>query len=147
MTDRRGFLQIGLAGAVSLPFAALGARGLAPVVPLSYYKAIFDERFPASIAWARDLDRRGVPVHGIRGDVTALWYHDLYFRWKRGPVRIAGVTTKESLFCLELLARDAGLRVIDRHERDDGLVAWSIGPRGEQHGDTTSTRREPARFF
>jgi hypothetical protein len=136
MTGRRAFLQIGLAGAVLLPLAA--ARGVrlepeatfdGPAAPVPLYKVIFDERFPASVAFALDVNRRGIPMHGIRGDITALWYHDLYFQWKNRPAPIAGVTTNESLFCLEMLARDAGLRVTHRRDLDEGLVSWSIGPK------------------
>jgi hypothetical protein len=76
------------------------------------------------------VNRRGIPIHGIRGDITALWYHDLYFHWRNEPTPIAGITTSESLFCLELLARDAGLRVTSRRALDERLVAWSIGPKG-----------------
>src|SRR2546425_12044448 len=130
MTNRREFLQIGLAGAAIVPLAAFGRPAYAPAAsPL--YKAIFDERFPASIAFALELNRRGIPIHGIRGDITALWYHDLYFQWRGGPVAIAGMTTNESLFCLEVLGRDAGLRVTDRRAIADGLVSWSMRPRGD----------------
>jgi len=129
MVSRRAFLEIGATGAVFLPVALISRSQCARETAAPFYKAIFDERFPASIAFAQDLNRRGVPVHGIRGDITALWYHDLYFQWKKGPAPIDGVTTSESLFCLELLARDAGLRVTRRQELGDGLVSWSIGRR------------------
>jgi hypothetical protein len=127
MTSRRDVLRIGVAGAVLLPFDWLEAWWARARDPL--YKFIFDERFPTSVALARDVNGRGIRIHGIRGDVTALWYSDLYFRWKDGPAPIAGITTKDSLFCLELLARDASLRVTDRRALDEGLVSWSIGPK------------------
>jgi len=94
------------------------------------HKAVFDERFPSSVAFARAWHRLGAPVHGIRGDVTSLWYDDLYHAWKRGPFALAGMTTAESLFCLETLARDAGHCVTSRQPHEDGLVSWTIGPRG-----------------
>jgi len=79
MPSRRKFVQIALAGAALAPLAIRDALdGFAGVSP-RLYKAIFDKRFPASIAFSLDAERRGVPVHGIEGDVTALWYHDLYF--------------------------------------------------------------------
>ncbi len=136
MTSRREFLQIGLMGAALVPVATVGGRRLrpeatfdGPAAPAPLYKMIFDERFPASVAFAQDASRRGIPVHGIRGDITALWYHDLYFQWKDYPAPLAGMTTNESLFCLEMLARDAGLRVTARRVLDERLVSWSIGPR------------------
>lgn len=129
MTSRREVLQVGLAGAMLLPLATLGGLWRASAAPAPIYKVIFDERFPASVALARELNVRGIRMHGIRGDVTALWYHDLYFQWRAGPAHVVGVTTNEALFCLDTLARDAGHRVTHRRSLDEGLVSWSIGPR------------------
>ena len=47
----------------------------------------------------------------IKGDITDLYFHDLSLRWNRGPTTIAGLSTKASLFCLEMLARDRGMRL------------------------------------
>jgi hypothetical protein len=128
MSSRRIFLQIALAGATLASLAMRDALDRSAGASSRLYKAIFDRRFPASVAFGLDAERRGVPVHGIDGDVTALWYHDLYFAWRNGPAPIAGVTTDASLFCLETLARDAGLRVTERRTLDDNLVSWWIGP-------------------
>jgi hypothetical protein len=127
---RRELLRIGLtSGALgALPPAAMFAGPSVASHPL--HKAIFDDRFTRSVAFARAWHRMGAPVHAIRGDVTSLWYDDLYFAWKNGPIELAGMTTAESLFCLETLARDAGHRVTSRQTHEDGLVSWTIGPRG-----------------
>ena len=124
--SRREFLQIVLAGAVQ-PVAPL--RWSTPVATPDTppYKVIFDHRFPDSVAFAETFNRLGTPVHGISGDVTALWYDALYFDWRAGKAPLAGLTTPDSLFCLEILARDAGLRVTERTVRADGLVSWTIG--------------------
>jgi hypothetical protein len=134
MTSRREFVQIGLTGVALLPLVPFDASLFASAAYGPFYKVIFDERFPQSVAFARALAGRWSPMHGIPGDVTALWYDDLYHQWKSGARRIAGMTTKESLFCLEILARDAGLRVTHRQDHADGLVSWSIGPRPAQRG-------------
>lgn len=110
---RREFLHAGVAAAV------LPAWGWAeePVMksPLSsrprYHKVIFDSRVAAARAFGRDAQRAGLTVHAIEGDVTALWFHDLDRQWKHGPVAIAGLTRAGSLFCLETLARDRGMRL------------------------------------
>ena len=125
MTSRRELLQIGLTGSLLFLLAPLGRRS-STGARLS--KVIFDERFPASVAFAHELSQHGIPVHAITGDVTALWYHDLYHRWRDGDVHLAGMTTKDSLFCLETLARDAGHCVTHRQTLESGLVSWSIGP-------------------
>ena len=90
----------------------------------------------------------------IKGDITHLYYHDLSLRWNHGRTTIAGLSTKASLFCLEMLARDRGMRLaymadvldsvpdipIDIADRkapafsiigeDPGeLVVWVIAPR------------------
>jgi hypothetical protein len=129
MTNRREFLRIGLTGTMLLPLVAFSDSVIASPAHVPLYKAIFDKRFPASLMFADEMTRRGITVHGISGDVTSLWYHDLYFTWKDRPVQIVGLTTKESLFCLEILARDAGYRATKHKILADGLVQWSIGPR------------------
>lgn len=109
MDNRRTFLKLGLsacaAGAISLPTSA---RGI--VVP-PYYKAVFDERFKDACTFAAAASQRGIPTGAIRGDITNLFYSDLDLRWKQGPVLLTGYTTPASLFCLDLLARDRGMRV------------------------------------
>jgi len=132
MASRREFLQAGIAASL-LPMAvsggnlALGERD----EPAGFYKVIFDERFPASVAFGEEWKARGAAVHGIRGDITDLWFHDLDLQWKRQPLPIAGLTAHGPLFCLERLAWDRGMRVVSRVEQTamhdgDPLIAWVI---------------------
>lgn len=108
MASRRRFLEVGLgacaAGAVIRPLL-----GQAPVVP--YHKAVFDERFEPACAFGAGAAERGIPTAAIRGDITRLFFDDLDLRWRRGPILFAGYTTPASLFCLDLLARDRGMRI------------------------------------
>jgi hypothetical protein len=135
MTTRREFLQAGIA-ASAVPIAA-GAlisdkptmvepsASAAPLSPMPFYKVVFDERFPDSVAFASEMKRLGVATHGIRGDMTDLWYRELYPQWQKAPVPIAGLTGHGPLFCLERLAWDHGMRVMFRGEhqyRTDGCV-------------------------
>ena len=141
MNSRREFLQAGLAASM-LPLAAAGSN-LPPSQRderASFYKVIFDERFPASVAFGVEWIARGAAVHAIRGDITDLWFHDLDIQWKKRPVPIAGLTAHGPLFCLERLAWDHGMRVVSRVEQDardgDGepLISWVIAPRQRTQG-------------
>ncbi len=88
-------------------------------------KVVFDEGFAESRAFAKAARALGMRTHGISGDVTALWYDDLYHRWRGGPAVIAGLTGASGLFCLERLAWDASHRVVLRVEHTrtpDGRV-------------------------
>ena len=135
MASRRKFIQTGVAAAV-LPLVA-PAVGFAeqPFASASlFYKVIFDHRFPASVRFGLEMEALGAPVHGIHGDITDLWFHDLYHRWKHEPAPLAGMTAHGAVFCLERLAWDQGMRVLSRTEclPEDGsepLIAWTIGPK------------------
>ncbi|MGH9685861.1 MAG: hypothetical protein ACRD5K_02060 [Candidatus Acidiferrales bacterium] len=134
MTNRREFLHLGVA-ALSLPIAA--RAGVSPELfraeqrfdaePL--YKVFFDERFSSCAVFADEMNRRALPTYAIRGDITEVWFGDLYFRWKQGsgqhgPTAIAGLTAPGPIFCLEMLARDAGMRVALRvdHRQVGGRI-------------------------
>ncbi|GEM_PF-407359 len=132
MTNRREFLHLGVA-ALSLPIAAR-AGVLSEHPPgnneagedfLPLYKVFFDERFAACRAFGEEMRRYGSLVEAIRGDITQAWYSDLYHEWKLRPAAIAGMTAPGAVFCLEMLARDAGLGLalrIDHWRREDGWV-------------------------
>lgn len=100
--------------ATALPFATGGASaagiGLDRNVPL--YAVIYDERFAASVAFARRAAQLGIATRAIAGDMTSVWYNDLYHRWKQGPAAIAGMTGHGALFCFDQLARDQRMRIV-----------------------------------
>jgi len=122
--NRRDFIEAGMAGALAsacaAPLALAGeprrpqdaARPSVRGAPL--YAAVFDERSPAARTFARTASRAGLPGRAIRGDVTDLWYGELYPVWKRGAAPLAGLTAYGALFCLEQLAWDHRLRVVHR---------------------------------
>ncbi len=149
MASRREFLQIGVA-ALALP---ISGRGISPAfaglageparVPL--YKVVFDERFPASRKFADEAKSLGVATHGMKGDITDLWFHDLYARWKQGPAAIAGLTAHGPIFCLERIAWDQRMRVVfraDHRYREDGTIEHALsGPESMLH-DAASLRND-----
>ena len=105
---RRTFLKLSLGVCTA---GTMIGPGLAQARVVPYYKAIFDERFGDPCAFATGAEERCIPTVAIRGDVTKLFFDHLDLRWKQGPVLLAGYTTPASLFCLDLLARDRGMRV------------------------------------
>lgn len=105
LANRRTFLKYSIAaGAIIRPISSQAA-----VLP--YYNAVFDERFDEPRLFAHAAAARHIPIVAIRGDVTNLFFHDLDLRWNDGPIQMAGYTTPASLFCLDLLARDRGMRL------------------------------------
>jgi hypothetical protein len=75
---------------------------------------LFDTRFPAAVAFSEALLRRGVALAPFQGDVTAVWFEQLDPLWRRESILVAGMTTPSTLFCLEQMAWDHGLRVAFR---------------------------------
>jgi hypothetical protein len=136
MASRREFLQIGVA-ALALP---ISARGISPAIAglageparVPLYKVVFDERFPASRGFAEEAKSLDIPIHGMKGDITDFWFHDLYARWEQGPAAIAGLTAHGPIFCLERIAWDQRMRVVfraDHRYREDGTIEHALsGP-------------------
>jgi hypothetical protein len=136
MISRRTVLK-GAVAATSLPIVAgmawtprsADAATLALDHP-DLYKVLFDQRFAAARAFGSDARWRGMSVQGFSGDITDVWFHDLYPRWKQGRAAVAGLTTHGVLFCLEHLARDARMRVVHRSEHrfpgHETLYSWVL---------------------
>lgn len=104
-----------MAGAcTALPCAAVIGQASAGHGRLKPQRAVFDADFAAARSFAATAQALGMPTQPILGDVTSLWYDDLYFRWQTGLTVIAGLTGVSALFCLEELAWDAGHGVVLR---------------------------------
>ena len=149
MASRREFLQIGVA-ALALP---ISARGISPAIAglageparVPLYKIVFDERFPASRGFAEEAKSLRVPIHGMKGDITEFWYHDLYARWKQGPAAIAGLTAHGPIFCLERIAWDQRMRVVfraDHRYREDGTIEHALSGPESMLRDAASLHNE-----
>lgn len=91
---------------------------------------VYDQRFAAAHAFADAMAWRGHSVFGYRGDLTAVWLHEIEPRWSRSAGAVAGMTTPTALFCLEQLAAQHWLRVVSRtHHRagpGQALISWVI---------------------
>ena len=136
MSNRREFLQgcIAVTGGLAASSALAGAPfSLERFAPKG---AVFDQGFSEGRAFADAARNLGIKTHAISGDVTSLWYNDLYFQWQRGSAVIAGLTGASALFCLEKLAWDAGHRVVLRVDHtqapNGGVQHTFLAPR-EMH--------------
>lgn len=117
MANRREFIQGCIAASAvpvttALPWGPAFALSASP----TFYRAIFDESFPESVAFGLEAERLGETTRRIRGDITQLWYNEIYPKWCDAPMAIAGLTAHGPLFCLERWGWDAGLRVVFRAE-------------------------------
>jgi hypothetical protein len=133
MASRREFLQIGItATAWPLVAPAAHAADLAhgPVTPL--LGVVYDTRFAESVGFARRGSALGLRTLAIAGDMTRLWYDEVYHHWRNGPIALAGLTAHGPLFCFAELARDVRMRVVFRAEHraaaDGTLTHAFAGP-------------------
>lgn len=126
--SRRAFLGMSAAAFAAYPLASAAGMGRG-LSASPFYKVVYDERFAACRSFAKEAERLGARIQGIRGDVTSLWYDDLYHCWKRDGVRaIAGLTLEPAAFCLKAFGRDAGLTQSLRcdHRNRDGAILHTI---------------------
>jgi hypothetical protein len=117
MTNRRQLLEAGVAAAAwpwTFGVAATPGNESPGGARVEIYSVLYDTRFEASVAFARRAAGRGHAVAATNGDVTRVWYDDLYHRWRQGPAAIAGLTAHGALFCLEQLAIEQRMRVLFR---------------------------------
>jgi len=123
--NRRRFIG---AGGIALAFATVPVSWGLTEESLTPYRALYDERFEAGLAFSAEAGHRGWITRAIRGDITTVWFRELSPRWRKSPAMITGVTTPQTLFVLERLAWDVGLRVTSREVgATTPLVRWVIG--------------------
>jgi hypothetical protein len=124
MITRRGLLQTGTA---ALSATALGVKPFAAnqAPPARIHRVLYDLRYAPSTAFGAEAARAGFATRPFDGDITEVWYHELYPLWRERPAAIAGMTAEGAVFCLERLAWDAGMRVtfrVDHRTLEDGSV-------------------------
>jgi hypothetical protein len=113
--------------AVSAFAAVIGAAGSARATQvlagapsrIDFYRVLYDQDHPAATVFGHAAKAAGLPIHGLRANptsyhLTAFWYDDLYYRWRKGPAAIAGMTPVHVALYLQLLGQDAGLRLVLR---------------------------------
>ena len=139
MTTRRSFIGTALAaGAATLSAAVITpgirstpARGTGQTDYLPLERVLFDARFEASVRFAAAARSRSAKTSAIENSVHDLWYTDLYHHWRERRSPIAGMTDFRSLLLLEMMAADAGMRVVHRihhHSTGPGYRHDIFGP-------------------
>jgi hypothetical protein len=113
LSNRREFLQMSLAASALPRIVAARPENAAPSSDKGVGRShvVVETMSPMALAFGEEAVRLGLEPHGIKDDITELWCHTLDLHWKRGPATLAGITLSTSLFCLETLARDYGMRV------------------------------------
>jgi hypothetical protein len=112
MTSRRTVLQAGVGVPLILALQRVGfaAGGDTPQKLI----AVVDERLAGSEPFAAQMNEAGARVLKIRGDVTSVWIHLLSEREQMPQTSLVGLTTEQSLFCLDQMTRSEGLRIVHR---------------------------------
>lgn len=133
MITRRTFVQAGVAaGSLVATLPAAGSapiRQRQPVTP--FYRVLVDPRFVAARRFASAIPP-GTAVSAVGANITDLWYRDLAPRWRHEAAPVAGMTVYPAFFALEMMARDAGLRValrIEHHVARAGITHVVRAPR------------------
>jgi len=113
---RRTLLRAGIVLSVA-EIAGVGWNSVT-VMPLSSrfrpHLVVSDMRFPESVALGRTSHRLGIREVATHGDPTTLWTDELRPLWRKYSAVVMGITTVDALFCLELLAADYRMEVIER---------------------------------
>ncbi|WP_428102134.1 twin-arginine translocation signal domain-containing protein [Candidatus Rariloculus sp.] len=125
MMDRRTVLKFGAALSAATLLPQLQASAFSATGSVAIERFVFDDRFAEAISAGRNVGATGIPISGVNGDLTALWYNDLSVRWKDKPMALAGLTAQDALFVLGTLAPAYRMRVLDETEWG---IARTIGP-------------------
>jgi hypothetical protein len=128
MANRREFIRAGIAVTATASAVGAPARGEEAAAPHRIHKVVYDSRFDEPVRFAETARSLGLQTHAIEGDMTALWYGELHGLWQTGAVAIAGMTRHGPMFCLEMLARDHGMRLVYQaeHQIGDGEVRHTV---------------------
>jgi hypothetical protein len=121
---RRAFFRDAILGASAL----LGRTSSCTLVrhgKLQIHQVLFDARQPDALEFAATAHRMGASMRAIRGHVPDRCFEDLCVQWRTKRTAVAGITDLRSLFLLQAMAADAGVRPVLRihHRASRGATA------------------------
>jgi hypothetical protein len=117
--------------------APLGSRRRGPGTVI----ALVDRLLDGSGSFAAYARAGGLRVHEFASDAGGVWMTELEPRLRLGAVAIEGYTSAATLFCLELLARDYGARVVRRGAGAAG-VTWLLSSNPMQRAPLAPRRSQ-----
>ena len=131
MIDRRQFFKAVtlLSAGVLIPGARLMRdSAIGKETDGSLSMVIYDERIPASCAFARSACRDGMSAVELKADIGQLWHNTIRPRLRLTPHRLLGLTLASDLFLLKLLAADAGMKILHEVPQSPhrNMVSWVI---------------------
>jgi hypothetical protein len=118
---RRIMLSAALAPALAFSF---GHSNGAATSRWDIARAVFDRRFPQSLAFAERAKGQGITQAGIAGEISTLWFDEILPALHARPMAVIGLTSIGALFCFEQMAWSIGLRVrlrIDHRKGAGGI--------------------------
>lgn len=121
LTRRRFNASLAALGSAAVLPAMAAAAGPAPLL------FVHDMRLLDAQRAALAAPRGTIALHGFEGDVSALWRDVLAPAWRERRLAVAGHTRHAECFVITTLARDAGYRLAERHERPAD-VDWLLVP-------------------
>jgi hypothetical protein len=120
---RRTFFRNAIWGASALPGWISSSEQLRRP-QLRIDRIVFDARRPHALEFADTARGMGVSTHAVCGDVADRALEDLCARRRTRSTAVAGITDFRSLFLLQAMAADAGMRAVLRiHHRASRVPA------------------------
>lgn len=126
MISRRDVMKGGAIGSVLLAVPQMVSAAETPALDA----LLLDTRVVPTVPPGHE----GVPLLRFAGDVTRVWYDHLDRRWRQPGHVLGGITGSDALFVLEVLAAQAGRRVVHRQTlapadgNDVATISWVIAP-------------------
>jgi hypothetical protein len=129
MIDRRSFMTGSAALAAAIAAGRAGHGAIAPAeaaaAAASPVLALVDRLLDGAEPFAAKARASGLRVLEFASDAASVWMRELEPRLRAGPIVVTGHTSAATLFCLDVMARDYGTRVVERADTGPA-VTWTM---------------------
>lgn len=110
-----------LKGSALLPLTFLAGKSIASTrlfgsTTESLELVIADVRYEQGQLFLQKATNLNYVTRGVQGDPTDVWRSVLRPLWRDQKSTVSGITNLQALFCLEMLARDQGMRLVARRD-------------------------------